>query len=85
MDVAAFKARTPRPDGLDAAIREEEYLLFIGRLARRKGVDVLLRALAAVPAAVLVSLLAFRPGERYGMWAVDGALLVGGLVAFASL
>jgi 4-hydroxybenzoate polyprenyltransferase len=35
------------------------------------------RPLAAVPLAELAALLAFRPGERYGLAVVDGALLVG--------
>ena len=39
--------------------------------------------LAAVPLATLASLLAFRPGERYGLVVVDGALLVGALAALA--
>ena len=37
------------------------------------------RALAALPLAMACAVAAFRPGERYGAIAVDGALLVGGL------
>ena len=37
----------------------------------------------AVPAATLLTLLAFRDGERYGFVAVDGALLAGALIAIA--
>lgn len=40
-----------------------------------------LQPLAAVALATLVSLLGFRRGERYAHVAVDGALLVGALVA----
>lgn len=39
--------------------------------------------LAWVPATVLAALLRFRPTERYGLAIVDGALLVGALVALA--
>ncbi len=41
------------------------------------------RPLAAVPLATLLVLARFRPSERYGMVAVDGALLAGGLTALA--
>jgi len=44
-----------------------------------------LAALGWVPAAVLASLLGFRPGERYGMAVVDGSLLVGALATLAAL
>ncbi len=39
------------------------------------------RPLLAVPLLTLVSLLAFRADERYGLIVVDGALLAGGLLA----
>ena len=39
------------------------------------------RPLLAIPLLTLVSLAAFRGGERYGLIVVDGALLVGGLLA----
>jgi len=39
------------------------------------------RSLMAVPAATLFALLLFRPGERYGLRVVDGALLAGAVVA----
>ena len=37
----------PRPPGLDPRIRAGRYVLFLGRLHRRKGVDILLEAWAA--------------------------------------
>ena len=46
VDLTALDAPVPRPAGLDAAIGPGSYFLFLGRLARRKGVDVLLEALA---------------------------------------
>ena len=36
--------------------------------------------LAAIPATQLLALAAFRPGERYGLVIVDGALLAGALI-----
>ncbi len=42
-----------------------------------------LAPLAAVPLATWAALLGFRGGERYGLLAVDGALLAGALVAIA--
>jgi hypothetical protein len=41
------------------------------------------RPLAAVPAAMLIALLTFRDDHRYGLWVVDGALVLGGLAALA--
>jgi hypothetical protein len=39
------------------------------------------RGLIAVPTATLAALIGFRPTERYGLVAVDGALIAGGLAA----
>ncbi len=47
VDVRRFATATPRPANLDGAIQPGQYLLFLGRLDARKGVDVLLNALAA--------------------------------------
>ena len=41
------------------------------------------RPLAAIPVATLLVLARFRTSERYGLVAVDGALLVGALAALA--
>jgi len=41
------------------------------------------RHLVALPLATLAVLLPFRPSERYGLVVVDGALLVGALIAAA--
>jgi hypothetical protein len=41
------------------------------------------RPLAALPLAMALALAFYRPGERYGGLAVDGALLVGALAALA--
>ncbi|HEY2839863.1 MAG TPA: glycosyltransferase family 4 protein [Pirellulales bacterium] len=45
VDLEPFVEQASRPNDLDASIQPGEYLLFLGRLARRKGVDVLLDAL----------------------------------------
>jgi 4-hydroxybenzoate polyprenyltransferase len=42
------------------------------------------RPLAALPLAMGAAVLGFRPSERYGAGVVDGALLVGSLVALAA-
>jgi hypothetical protein len=39
------------------------------------------RPLAALPLAMGAALVGFRPSERYGAFAVDGALLAGALAA----
>ncbi len=44
-----FAHQAPRPAELDRAVTAGEYFLFIGRLHNRKGVDVLLEALAQLP------------------------------------
>jgi hypothetical protein len=41
------------------------------------------RGLLPLPVAMALAVAAFRPGERYGLWAVDGALLGGALLALA--
>jgi len=46
--LAPFKTKAARPQDLHARIQPEQYLFFLGRLAPRKGVDLLLNALAAI-------------------------------------
>jgi glycosyltransferase involved in cell wall biosynthesis len=53
-----------RPADLPAAIRAGEYLLFLGRLAPRKGVDVLLRALARMEPRSSLELVIAGAGEE---------------------
>ena len=48
VDLALFAQPAARPGGLDAAIRSDEFVLFIGRLKTQKGVDVLLDAMRLV-------------------------------------
>lgn len=54
----------------------------IGALAALLGPESV-RPLACIPGTEALALAAFRPGERYGLLFVDGALLVGGLAALA--
>ena len=45
VEVEQFAAPAPRPANLAAPIRPKSYLLFLGRLDPRKGIDVLLQAI----------------------------------------
>jgi glycosyltransferase involved in cell wall biosynthesis len=49
VDLDTMMSPVPRPAHMDPAIVPGRYLLFLGRLCRRKGVDLLLQALAMVP------------------------------------
>jgi teichuronic acid biosynthesis glycosyltransferase TuaC len=48
VDLARFARDVARPTTLDPAIRSGQYVLFMGRIEPRKGVDLLLEAFAAV-------------------------------------
>ncbi len=74
----------PRPVALPAGIRPGQYILFLGRLARRKGVDVLLAALAQTPRTGGVELVIAGAGEeREGLEALCGDLCLSERVYFA--
>ena len=64
VDVDFYATAASRPSGLDAAIQPNRYVLFLGRLDRRKGVDVLLEALALVPADDRVQLVIAGKGDE---------------------
>jgi glycosyltransferase involved in cell wall biosynthesis len=66
VDLQPFEKAVDRPAGLDPAIEAGRYFLFMGRLSPRKGVDVLLKALARLPAAGGVELVIAGSGEERG-------------------
>ncbi len=72
-----------------AAILGRERALRVARGAALAGLAAALlapaplRSLVCIPVATFFAVAAFRPGERYGLGVVDGALLVGALGALA--
>jgi teichuronic acid biosynthesis glycosyltransferase TuaC len=68
VDLAPFLRQADRPAVLDSSIISGKYLLFMGRLSHRKGVDTLLGALAKLPATGDVELVIAGSGdERSGL------------------
>ncbi|HEY8751464.1 MAG TPA: glycosyltransferase family 4 protein [Tepidisphaeraceae bacterium] len=63
IDLAPYQASATRPAMLDSLIREGKYVFYLGRLAKRKGVDVLLRAMTQVPAGDSVQLVIAGTGD----------------------
>ena len=59
-----FATRAARPEGLIPAIQAGKYMLFLGRLKRRKGVDVLLQALPLLSSQDDVQLVVAGQGEE---------------------
>jgi len=64
VDLAPFQGAVARPADLDAAIEPQRYVLFLGRLHRQKGVDLLLDALAKLPARGGVELVIAGGGKE---------------------
>jgi glycosyltransferase involved in cell wall biosynthesis len=64
VDLLPFAAPAARPAGLDPTIESGRYLLFMGRLSPRKGVDLLLDALVQLPATASVELVIAGSGDE---------------------
>ncbi len=62
--LAPLRTVVARPPGLDPAIKPGRYFLFLGRLNLRKGVDVLVDALAQVPAGGPAELVIAGDGDE---------------------
>jgi glycosyltransferase involved in cell wall biosynthesis len=83
IEVEPFAAAVRRPDEFGAGIRPGEYALFLGRLHRRKGADVLLRAMALIAPAGRVDLVIAGDGEERRTLETEAARLgLGGRVRF---
>lgn len=83
VDVELLAAPVARPAAIDRDIEPGQYALFIGRLHPRKGVDVLLRAMALVPETERPRLLiAGDGGERAALRRLAGELRLEDRVRF---
>jgi teichuronic acid biosynthesis glycosyltransferase TuaC len=75
VDLSPFQSPAARPADLDPAVRTGEYILFLGRLADRKGVDVLINAAAeSGPAQIVVAGSGEKRGELEALAASRGVL-----------
>ena len=67
VEVGSLRDRVTRPADLDASsIRPGRYLLFLGRLAHRKGADLILHALSRLAAGEGVELVLAGDGPERG-------------------
>ncbi|HEY4308637.1 MAG TPA: glycosyltransferase family 4 protein [Pirellulales bacterium] len=83
VDLAPFAQTLARPEQLSSAIPAGEYILFLGRLNRRKGVDVLVDALAQLPPHLSTPLVIAGDGdERTALAAQCAQLGLAGRVHF---
>ncbi len=66
VDFAPLQVPAARPIDMDRAVQPGKYVLFLGRLAERKGIDTLLTALARVPPTASVQLVIAGTGDLRG-------------------
>ncbi len=86
VDTDALATPVPRPARIDPRVTPGGYAMFIGRLHARKGVDVLLRAVAQTPASGGVDLVIAGDGpERQKLEQLTSELGVAERVWFAGL
>lgn len=64
VDLRPYAEPAPRPTSLPDALGHKAYFLFLGRLKQRKGVDVLLQAMALLPADCAAPLVIAGAGEE---------------------
>ena len=64
IEVKRWREPRPRPPSLDASIRPGNYILFLGRLHRRKGADLLLSAFAQMGLDKTCSLVVAGAGDE---------------------
>jgi glycosyltransferase involved in cell wall biosynthesis len=62
--LAAYTERAMKPTGFDFSLEPKSFAVFLGRLKARKGVDVLLHALARIPANGKVQMVVVGDGEE---------------------
>ncbi|MBX9681340.1 MAG: glycosyltransferase family 4 protein [Gemmataceae bacterium] len=82
VDFEKFVEEVPRPQGLEERIRSRGYVFFLGRLRRRKGVDVLLDAYSQLPADSLPLVIAGDGEERAALEAQSKRLGIADRVVF---
>jgi glycosyltransferase involved in cell wall biosynthesis len=83
VEVERLAAPVPRPASIAASIRPKSYLLFLGRLDARKGIDVLLESLALVRGQCDLDLVvAGRGPEGPALEALSNRLGLSGQVHF---
>lgn len=83
VDTALLQAAAPRPPDLPAVISDQPYLLFLGRLHRRKGVDTLLHAISRLsPSQRMPLLIAGDGDERLPLQSLAAELKIAETVHF---
>lgn len=82
VDLNVIATPAVRPESLDPAIRPGEYALFLGRLKQRKGVDILLDAVARAPNPNVRAIVVGEGEERPRLEAQAAELRLGERIRF---